>query len=352
MDDAVLTDPARFFWLRSGKGLRSVAELESALRSMEDDEFSHHLAEGRNDFAAWIEHVFGDRALAGRLRGCTSRESALSVLASRRAAPSSSASASPSPSASPSSSSAAGPNRNPAPSPDVSAPSSSSVFRPATPPNPHSSPFSPAVRAAPNRERSPSPFQPGRGPSSGFVDESRIADDPDAFVAYHVRESKEKDELADRFDAVARRIEENLRIQPEERAASEVERLTLLLTGLRERIHTARKEGKDPFFAELLLRPIPSKLRYVTLTGSDSLLSEIEMRLSACERELAAALKEDAVDVRKEVDALVAKQAVPPGVMRSDQTRSDQTRSDETRPAETRAELLRRAVGKTEGGES
>ncbi len=68
------------FKLSSGVVLRSVRDLLHELPSMSDSVFEHHVSGKRNDFADWVLHVFGDRKLAGAVRGASSRDELLRVL--------------------------------------------------------------------------------------------------------------------------------------------------------------------------------------------------------------------------------------------------------------------------------
>ena len=54
----------RQFWCQDGRVLKSLQELESALREMGEDTFRHHSSEARNDFSNWVRGVIGDEKLA------------------------------------------------------------------------------------------------------------------------------------------------------------------------------------------------------------------------------------------------------------------------------------------------
>ncbi len=55
------------FYLYGGGTLKSIEELASALKTMDDEVFLHHVHSGKNDFANWIRDVFSDRKLANKL---------------------------------------------------------------------------------------------------------------------------------------------------------------------------------------------------------------------------------------------------------------------------------------------
>lgn len=73
MDPSSKVDGKDTFWLKESdwkvvSEVHSIPELITALRKAPQTVFLHHLANGRNDFAAWVEAVFKEEALAARLR--------------------------------------------------------------------------------------------------------------------------------------------------------------------------------------------------------------------------------------------------------------------------------------------
>ncbi|MBI4150562.1 FAD-dependent oxidoreductase, partial [Candidatus Woesearchaeota archaeon] len=68
MPAITLTDKKRCFYLRDGKSLNSIAQLASALETMPDDVFNHHVNADKNDFAAWIGGVFSEPLFAKALK--------------------------------------------------------------------------------------------------------------------------------------------------------------------------------------------------------------------------------------------------------------------------------------------
>jgi hypothetical protein len=59
--------PEHSFKLKDGKELLNLHELAIALRQMNDDVFSHHVNENKNDFASWIKDCMGEKQLASEL---------------------------------------------------------------------------------------------------------------------------------------------------------------------------------------------------------------------------------------------------------------------------------------------
>lgn len=56
------------FWTTDGQVLSSLVSLSDALKDMTKSVFSHHVARGKNDFAAWVEVVLEDKECAKELR--------------------------------------------------------------------------------------------------------------------------------------------------------------------------------------------------------------------------------------------------------------------------------------------
>ncbi len=63
------------FYLESGKVLKNVKGLADELEKMPANVYSHHVNSERNDFANWIEYVFKDAKLAGKVRKAKSKDS-------------------------------------------------------------------------------------------------------------------------------------------------------------------------------------------------------------------------------------------------------------------------------------
>lgn len=60
----VVLDPEQYFWLVDGGGLASLEDLAVAFGQMTERQFAYHTERDGNDFARWIEGVFGDKTLA------------------------------------------------------------------------------------------------------------------------------------------------------------------------------------------------------------------------------------------------------------------------------------------------
>ncbi len=71
------------FWCRDGRILKSLSELETALRDMSDDVFHYHVNESNNDFSNWVRDVFDDEKLLNDLRKSMTKTKAAQSVADR-----------------------------------------------------------------------------------------------------------------------------------------------------------------------------------------------------------------------------------------------------------------------------
>jgi transketolase len=72
--------PEHYFQLYGGEKIKTIPELEVALKRMDDTTFHHHVNRQRNDFSNWIQDCFGDRMLAEELRKRQDKEEMIEVL--------------------------------------------------------------------------------------------------------------------------------------------------------------------------------------------------------------------------------------------------------------------------------
>lgn len=80
MNERILIEPESYFWLRSGQPLKSLQELALQLPLISDEDFSHHVQPGKNDFAQWVRELFAEHELAAALEQCSSRAQMQTVL--------------------------------------------------------------------------------------------------------------------------------------------------------------------------------------------------------------------------------------------------------------------------------
>ncbi len=66
--------PKEYFYLSDGRFLTNTNDLISALKTMSDDTFMHHVSDQRNDFASWLRDVFENEALAKKISNIKDKE--------------------------------------------------------------------------------------------------------------------------------------------------------------------------------------------------------------------------------------------------------------------------------------
>jgi hypothetical protein len=64
----------KYFWVVDGTVIRSIKELAQAVDSMDYNIYQHHVNNGRNDFAQWIEDVFKLTSLGRELRQSNNKD--------------------------------------------------------------------------------------------------------------------------------------------------------------------------------------------------------------------------------------------------------------------------------------
>ena len=71
------------FVMPDGTRIKNLEELRDELRFMNNDVFSHHVNNEKNDFANWIRDVIGDTELAERMMRTKSRDKMFNLVNSR-----------------------------------------------------------------------------------------------------------------------------------------------------------------------------------------------------------------------------------------------------------------------------
>ncbi len=69
----------KWFFCRNGEIYRNVFELREGLERMDEETFSYHVNNTKNDFANWIKEVFGDYELANKILN-KSKEEIIAIL--------------------------------------------------------------------------------------------------------------------------------------------------------------------------------------------------------------------------------------------------------------------------------
>ena len=73
----------KWFWCSDGRELKSLPELETALKEMSEETFRYHSKETKSDFSNWVRDVIGDEKLARDLRKSTTQTQAAKSVADR-----------------------------------------------------------------------------------------------------------------------------------------------------------------------------------------------------------------------------------------------------------------------------
>ena len=66
--------PEHYFVLCNGEKLRSLGELGESLKYLDENAFNYHVNSSKNDFAAWVNDIFGLPDLAQNMRNVKNRE--------------------------------------------------------------------------------------------------------------------------------------------------------------------------------------------------------------------------------------------------------------------------------------
>ncbi|MFH1073438.1 MAG: hypothetical protein V1743_08475 [Nanoarchaeota archaeon] len=70
----------KHFVLRNGKKLRNIWDLMKSLEKMNDEIFSYHVTPYKNDFCAWIYHVFNEVELARMLANEKNKKNTIIII--------------------------------------------------------------------------------------------------------------------------------------------------------------------------------------------------------------------------------------------------------------------------------
>lgn len=113
--------------------------------------------------------------------------------------------------------------------------------------------------------------------------------------------------IDDAYEEKLRRLEVKRKLLPDEKEEemhlAMIGSLNEKLRELKNRISDARRSGKDPFIADLVLRNAGAKIKMAQVTHDKRDVEEVEKILNRAESELQEALKEEELNVKKEVEA-------------------------------------------------
>jgi len=73
-----------YFFLKTGEQIRSLGQLKEKLESIDDDTFSHHVNEYKNDFANWIRDVMHNNELADKINGLKSKTEIIDAITGKQ----------------------------------------------------------------------------------------------------------------------------------------------------------------------------------------------------------------------------------------------------------------------------
>ena len=76
----VTIQPENYFKLCNGGIIKSIDELRSILKKIDDSTFSFHVNRERNDFFNWIKDVFQDKTLAIMIKNITDRKEMFAII--------------------------------------------------------------------------------------------------------------------------------------------------------------------------------------------------------------------------------------------------------------------------------
>lgn len=111
--------------------------------------------------------------------------------------------------------------------------------------------------------------------------------------------------IEEAYDEKLRRLDSKKRLLPDEKTEEmhqmRIAHLNERLRELKARISDARKAGKDPFIADMMLRNVNSKIKMAEVTHETSDYDEVEQILKRAESELKEAMQEEEVNVRKDI---------------------------------------------------
>ncbi|MGV8150269.1 MAG: DUF5752 family protein [Candidatus Woesearchaeota archaeon] len=72
--------PDKYFVLCNGETIKDYKELAAILETVGDDVFYYHVTSERNDFANWINDVFGEHELSEKIKHCNSKHEMMAIL--------------------------------------------------------------------------------------------------------------------------------------------------------------------------------------------------------------------------------------------------------------------------------
>jgi hypothetical protein len=78
--NAKTISPEEYFYLKGGKVLKNLSDLKTAISTITEEEFLHHVNENKNDFAEWVTLSLGDESLGKKIYSANSRQDLLELV--------------------------------------------------------------------------------------------------------------------------------------------------------------------------------------------------------------------------------------------------------------------------------
>lgn len=79
--EKVISLPKECFWVHNGPILSDLKDLHRSLKAeITDEQFAHHVSEGKNDFASWVLDILDDKKCATALKKVKKKSTAYKVV--------------------------------------------------------------------------------------------------------------------------------------------------------------------------------------------------------------------------------------------------------------------------------
>lgn len=137
--------------------------------------------------------------------------------------------------------------------------------------------------------------------------EEKVEEDDELGIKKLMKEVSEANRrIEEAYEEKLKRLDAKKKLIPNEKEEdlhqAKIYTLSEKLKELKARISDARREGKDPLIADLVLRNVNAKIKMAEVTHDKRDFDEVEKILKRAESELEEALKEEELDLKKEVN--------------------------------------------------
>jgi len=76
-------EPKYYFRAKDGTAVKNLIELAEAIERMDQSTFDHHVSDGRNDFASWVNDIIGDSELSKQIKPLKNKEKIIEKIEDR-----------------------------------------------------------------------------------------------------------------------------------------------------------------------------------------------------------------------------------------------------------------------------